>query len=365
MKKILILGNSSSGLYMFRFEVIKSLVEDGYDVSIGVPVDDKTHFFKEVGCRIIEIPFERRGLNPFAELKLLFTYVRLMNEIKPIVTLAYTMKPNIYGGIASRLTGVPHIANIAGLNKVVIEDGPLQYFTRFLYRRALKKDKLLFCQNSFDLQFLKDHGIKVPHMILIPGSGVNLDKFKYIEYPDNDEKIIFNSVFRIMEVKGINEYLYAIKVLSKKYSNVEFRLFGGYDDNEYKEKVDKAVADGYLKYMGLVPDIRPYITDCHALIHPTYYEGMSNAVQEHAASGRVCLVSNVPGSKEIVDDGVTGYVFQVRDGNAIIDAVDKFMALSLDERVAMGLAGRRKMEKEFDRNIIIGQYKKAVKSFDK
>ena len=163
-----------------------------------------------------------------------------------------------------------------------------------------------------------------------------------------------------MGFKGIDEYLTCAEVIKSDYPNVEFRIFGDYDDEGYRKRIQDLESKGIVKYMGVQMNMRPFIEECHAAIHPSYYEGMTNVVLEHSATGRPCIGSDVPGVREGIEDGKTGYIFTVKNTEALICAVRKFLALSHEQKAAMGKAAREKMEKEFDRNIVTNIYREEI-----
>jgi galacturonosyltransferase len=195
----------------------------------------------------------------------------------------------------------------------------------------------------------------------IPGSGINLEKYLFSDYPSCDKGIIFNYVARIVRIKGINEYLACARISKAKYPNTPFRIFGQYDDNSYKDLIEEARKEGYIEYMGAQSDMLPFIKDCHAVIHPSYYEGMTNVVLEHSAVGRVCIASDIPGCKEGIEEGKTGYLFRKKDIDDLVNVVEKFVLLPYDKKKEMGKAARKKMEREFDRKIVTETYIKEIK----
>ena len=356
MSSIMILANQDSVLFNFRKEVIKEIIYNGYDVIISSPYGKKIEYFKKLKCKFIDTYINRRGINPFEDYKLFLTYLKIIKRYKPDIVLTYTSKCAIYGGMACRLTKTPYIVNNSGLIVLPKKLNFLKFFISFLYKLGDSKSNCMMYQNEYEMQIINNilkHRVKYK---LIPGSGVNLDEFKYREYPDEKYGIIFNYVARIMKGKGIEEYLKCAKIVHKKYPNTVFNIFGIYEDETYKSIIEKYELEGIVKYMGVYDDLRPFIEKAHAIIHPSYSEGMTNVCLEHSAMGRVCIASDIPGCREIIEDDRTGYVFQLKHVDKLVEKIEKFINLSNNEKKKMGQLARSKMEKEFSRKFIGNTY---------
>ncbi len=359
-RKILILANSDKGLYNFRKELIDKLLNNQYLVYIVVPKGARTPELIEMGCHVIDISLERQGTNPLKDMNLFLKYKKILKEIKPEIVLTYTIKPNIYGGIACRLAKIPYIANITGLGSAIEDGGILSKILLKMYEIAFKKIKCVFCQNEANLKFLIESKIvKNDRLKLIPGSGVNLDKFQLKPYPD-DDIIRFIFVGRIMKKKGIEQYLETAEYIKNKYSSVEFGIVGRYEE-KYSEKIKQLQNKNIIKYYGEQADVKPFLEKASCIIHPTFYaEGMSNVLLEAAATGRPAITTNRPGCKEIVDDGKTGFLIKEQNTEDLIDKVERFIKLDMDKKKEMGIAARKKVEDKFNRNIVINRYMEEI-----
>jgi len=353
MAKIILISPKDNNFYNFRSELIMKLLELGNEVILICPYGKKMDYFTERGCRFIDVSIDRRGTSIINDLKLSKVYWQIIKKEKPDVVLTYTSKPSIYGGFVCGMLGIPYIVNNAGLMETT---GVFDKFMKLLYWLGWRKSACIMYQNTLERDVIN----KVLHNKVyykdIPGSGVNLNDFVFKPYPENDEKIIFNFVARIVKFKGIEEYLACAKAIKAKYPNTEFRLFGDYDDDGYRKIIADYEKEGIVKYMGIQKDMRPFIENCHAVIHPSYYEGMTNVVLEHSSSGRPCIGSDVSGVYEGIEDGKTGYISEVRNADSLINAVEKFILLSHEQKAAMGKAAREKMEHEFDRDIVTNTY---------
>lgn len=361
-KRVLILGSSGLGIFGLRGELIERLVRDGYDVTVSFPsgfLGEGKALSEKYGCSFIETVVDRRGTNILNDLKLLRDYIKLIKTVKPDVVLAYTVKCCVYGGMACRFLKMPCAMNITGLGKGLAEGGIKQKILVMLYKIA-SKSSLVFFQNQHDRQFFTDCGIRCKEEILLPGSGVNLQKYVPLPYP-TDDKIIFTYIARVMKTKGIDEFLAAAETIKAENPNTEFHICGYYED-DYKDIVDRAHAAGIVEYHGLVQDVRPYEEISHCIVLPTYHpEGISNVLLEAAACGRPIITTNRPGCKEVVDDGVNGYLVREKDSQDLTEKMRKFMALPWEARRDMGLCGRAKVEKEFDRQIVVERYMEELR----
>lgn len=356
---VLILTNSIGGLYNFRQEVIKSLIEANYHVVISAPRNKKIQCFLEMGCEYIETPFKIKGTNPWQDIKLLFRYKKIIKRLKPLAVLTYTIKPNIYGGIACKWCKVFQIANITGLGTAVEKEGWMQKVTIFLYRIGMSKTHLIFFQNQANLNFFQDKGILKGKKMLIPGSGVNIQHHSFQQYP-TDNIIRFLFIGRIQKEKGIDQYLEAAEILRKRFPFLEFHVVGSCYGH-YAQRVDEYNQKGVIIYHGQQIDVRPYYKMANCTISPSYYpEGMSNVLLESCAAGRPIITTNRPGCGEVVDDGVNGFLVRQEDTTDLVHQIEKFIHLSYEEKRQMGLNARKKVEQEFNREIVVNAYLKAV-----
>lgn len=358
--KILVLTNSLGGLYSFRKEVILALTNAEHHIVISAPPHEKAQVFENMGCEIRLTQFKRRGTNPLSDFGQMLRYWKLIKEVKPEVVLSYTIKPNLYGGMACQLCGVPQIANITGLGSAVENPGWLQKLTIMLYKVGLRKTHTVFFQNKANKQFCEEHGMVKGNLKLIPGSGVNLEYHSFKEYPSAETSLRFIFISRLLKEKGIEEYFYAAEKIREKYYRTEFHIVGPCED-AYEDKLKELQQNGVVIYHGQQSDVRPFIANAHCTVHPSFYpEGMSNVLLESCAAGRPIITTDRPGCGEIVDDGVNGYVVRQQDGDDLVEKIERFIGLSFEEKKQMGLNARKKVEREFDRNIVVKAYLDAI-----
>ena len=358
--RILVLANNFLGLCSFRKEVMKAFVDRGDEVVISAPYDEKAPEVEKLGCKIIDTQFNRQGTNPIDDFKQMWRYCKLIKQIKPEVVLTYTIKPNLYGGMACTYCGVQQVANITGVGAAVEYPGLMQKFTIFLYKIGMRKTSLTFFQNTDNMSFCQEHGMIKGPVKLIPGSGVNLQYHAKQPYPAETEPIRFLFMGRIRREKGIEEFLAAAERITKTHDNVEFHVVGGCE-GDYEGRLLDMQSKGIVTYHGLQTDVRPFIAMSACTLHPSFYpEGMSNVLLESCATGRPIMTTMRAGCREIVEDGRNGFLVKQQDAEDLIAKVEKFLALPYAERKAMGDAAREKVEREFDRQIVVKAYLEAI-----
>lgn len=359
MNTVLLIGNDDQGLYKFRRELIAELLNNGYSVDISTPYGPYIPMLQDCGCNFIPLEFNRRGKNPLGELRLLIKYGKLIKKKKYCVVLLYTIKPTLYGGLICRIRRIPYIANVTGLSPALAGSELLKRLCFIVYRSALKRVNVLYFQNKQNLEVFKENRVTAQKVKLIPGSGVNLQEHKYEEYTEGEEiKILY--VGRITKVKGMDEWLRAISILNEKKKNLVFEFIGECFE-PYKEEIERLHSEKKIIYYGKSKNPHEYMKNAQAVIMPSYGEGMSNVLLEASACGRPILASAVPGCKEILVDGVTGIEFQPHSVESILEAVDRFLCLTREQRRQMGLNGREHVEKYFSRDIVVEEYMKEIK----
>lgn len=354
MKKVLIITNHSYMLYQFRRELIEKLLENN-EVVLSMPYVGRENDFMEMGCKCIETVVDRRGINPKTDFKLLKTYYKMLKDENPDLVVTYSIKPNIYAGLACRARKLPYCANVQGLGTAFQKKG-LATFVTLLYKTAFRKVNTVFFENDGNAQEFIDRNIVSKEKItVLNGAGVNLEHYSFKEYPDNGNVTHFLYLGRIMKEKGMDELFTAIRNLRAKYGEKVVLDLVGFFEDEYKEQVEQLQADGTVVFHGFQTEIRPYYEMADCVVLPSYHEGMSNVLLEAAASGRALITSNIPGCKEAVDDGVNGLLCNVKDAVDLERKMDKFINFTSEEKRTFGNNGRAKMEREFDKKVIVSK----------
>lgn len=361
-KKVLFLANHFITLYSFRKELIKRLVSEGHEVFLSLPESDDNKFFVELGCKIVSTKIDRRGVNPVEDIFLILSYRRIIRKIKPDIIFSYTIKPNIYGSIVSNHYGFKQVCNITGTGATFLRDSLVAKICKALYSISVKNCYKVFFQNRGDREFFIKNGLVKNNYDLIPGSGCNVKEYCYTPIV-NDGVIRFIYIGRVMQLKGIDEFLECAKSIKTKYPNTEFLIAGWNEEETSKQKVAEYQSKGYVKYLGFCKNIKEQIAQIQCTILASHGgEGVPNVILESAAMGRPCIVSNVNGSVDVVEDGKTGFVFETGNANDLINKVEEFLALNENQRQEMGCAGRSKVEREFNREIVIKAYLKELEN---
>ena len=358
--KILICTNHSYMLYQFRRELIQKLMET-HEVVISMPYVGHEEDFQEMGCKCIETPIDRRGINPVTDLKLIKAYAKMLKEEKPDQVITFSIKPNIYAGFLCGLKKIPYCCNVQGLGTAFQKKG-LASFVTLLYKAAFFRVKKVFFENIANAEeFRKRKIISRDKQVLLKGAGVNLKYYRYRPYTEEDP-IRFLFVGRIMKEKGVDELFRASKKLKEIYHDkIEIGMVGFFED-EYKEKVEHLEQEGIIRFYGFQNEVRPFYEKAHCIVLPSYHEGMSNVLLEAASTGRALITTYIPGCKEAVDEGINGYLCKVKSAKSLYRKMHKFIELTKKEREEMGKNGRRKMQAQFDKDKVVEKTVEAILS---
>ena len=367
---IALLTNNDDDVYCFRKELIEALVNQGYDMLISCPYGEKMELMQHIPYIYDNPEIDRRGTNILRDIKLIFHYVKLLKKYKPDVILTYTAKPNTYATLVARIEGIPVINNVTGFGSVLKEKGIKKKVIMGLFRYAYRGSACIMFQNSTNMELAKNLGMVKGDYKLIPGSGVNVERYALLEYPEGGngkkgETIVFNYIGRILKDKGVDDYIEVAKRIKQRYPFTEFNLIGFVEPTEmhYRYELEELERNGVVIYHGSQKDVRPYIQKSHAIIHPSVYgEGMSNVLLENASSGRPIITTNNPGCQETVLDGESGYIYQGSDIDELEQTVEKFLELNNNVRREMGICGRTYVEKNFSREKVINEYIDTIRT---
>lgn len=350
--KILIMANFDVGLYQFRRELIAELLKK-HKVFISLPDGDLVRPLEEMGCQFTPTPVDRRGINPRKDIILFLRYLKLLRSEKPDLAITYTIKPNIYGGLACRLLKIPYAVNITGLGTAFQNRGPLRALVSVMYRIGLKKANVVFFENAGNMETLLNEGIVAQRQCkLLPGAGVNLEHYTPAPYPGEAEPVRFLFIGRVMAEKGVDELFAAMERLCGEGIRCCLDVLGGYEE-DYAQKIESYTAQGWLHYHGYQQDVRPFIAQSHCFVLPSWHEGMANTNLECAAMGRPLITSRIHGCMEAVIEEKSGLLCEPKNADSLYDAMRQFCELPNAQREAMGLAGRRHMEEAFDKKRVI------------
>ncbi len=363
-RTVVIAANSDWNIVTFRQGLIRAIEAAGYDPLILAPSDPASEQrMRQLGVDRIPVDIERSGLNPFADFRLLLQYRRLLKKLTPAAFLGFTIKPNIYGCIAARLARVPAVANVSGLGTVFLKSGLLERFVVPMYRYALSRADLVFFQNPDDRRLFVQRRIVRPEQTrIIPGSGINLDDYPPAELPDGPP--IFLLIARLLGDKGVREFVDAARALREDLPGARFQLLGPLDAHNRtsisRAELDAWVERGDVEYLGSTDDVRPFVAKATALVLPSYREGLPRSLLEGAAMARPLIATDVPGCRELVEDGVNGFLCLARDCESLAGAMRRFAYLSPESRRWMGDAARSTVEDRYSETFVVSAYLDAL-----
>lgn len=365
---IALVTNNDDDVYCFRKEIIDSLIKNGYSVLISCPYGEKLNLIDDIEYIYDDPVIDRRGTSVTADAKLFFHYMSVLKKYRPDVVLTYTVKPNVYCGIASHFLKIPVISNVTGFGSVLQKSGMIRKFIMTLFKISFRHSECVMFQNSTNMRLAEESGMVKGDRLLIPGSGVNTDRFPFIKYPDggdgiNGGKVVFNYIGRILKEKGVDVYIEAAKRIKKKYPNTEFNMLGFIEPTEihYEKELKELEKDGIIRYFGSQKDVRPFIALSHATIHPSMYgEGMSNVLLESASSGRPVITTDNPGCRETFIDSETGLLFKGGDADSLCNIIERFLSMPNEARAEMGARGREYIKSNFSRDIVADAYLKKI-----
>jgi glycosyltransferase involved in cell wall biosynthesis len=351
--KFILISPKNRTIYNFRGDLIKEIISRGYEVIVTGPNNDDIEKVKELGVRFELIPLNKTGLNIIADIKFLLNLIKLFRKEKPDAILGYTIKPIIYGSIAAKLVGVKNINSmVTGVGYVftakTVKAKIIKFFASILYRIGIScADKIIF-QNSDDMnEFIGNGLIKSEKCNLVNGSGVNMDKFSPVKFP---ETLTFFMLARVMHSKGIREYLEAAKIIKTKYPEVRFMLLGAVENLQDSLKMEDLmpyINAGIIDYFGETNDVASFYKQCSVYVLPSYREGTPRTVLEAMAMGRPIITTNAPGCRETVIDGQNGFLVPVKNGGALAEKMEWFIK-NKDKIADMGQASYDLCLEKFD-----------------
>lgn len=375
-KKIVICANTAWNIYNFRSGLIKNFIKNDYQVIAMGSDDDYASRLKGLNCFFIPISIINNK-SPFSDLLLILKFLFILYREKPSVYISFTIKPNIYGSIAAHILGIPVINNIAGLGVAFSRKGWLLFLVKKLYLFAIMKSTKVFFQNNEDyLYFLREKLIKPSQATVIPGSGINLQHFCPAEVisstlmknvVEHEKPFVFLFVGRLLWDKGVGEFVESARLVKRIYPNAKFRILGFLDVQNPsaidRQALNSWIDEGIIQYLGSTDNVRPFLSEANCVVLPSYYmEGTPKSLLEAAAMARPIITTDWVGCRNVVDDGVNGFLCRVRDINDLADKMQKIIKLPQLECERMGLAGRQKVEREFDEKIIIQHYLNTIYS---
>lgn len=362
---VLITVNAAWNIWNFRRSLVMSLIRAGHRVTVLAPPDATAADLERAGCRVLPLEMDVRGLNPLADMALLMRFRRIFRQERPDVVLGFTIKNNIFGGLAATGLAVPFVPNVTGLGTAFLSGGLLQRVAEVLYRRAFRALPVVFFQNEDDRHlFEKRRLIRAGQARVLPGSGIDLDHFAAVPMPDPAEAPVFLMIARMLRDKGVIEFVEAARRIRAERPEARFQLLGAADAENRSaiglSEVEGWVAEGVVEYLGTQTDVRPMLRAASCVVLPSYREGAPRTLIEASAMARPVIATDVPGCRAVVEPDVTGFLCEVRSAESLAGALRRFLHLTPEARAEMGAAARRKMEREFDEEFVLTAYHDAI-----
>jgi len=357
--------NAAWNIWNFRRPLIEALADDGHRITVLAPPDDAVHELERLGCRVRPLEMKVKGLNPLEDLKLQRRFCRIFREELPDAVLSYTIKNNIFGARAAKRADIPFIPNVTGLGTAFLSGKLLQTVSEQLYRRSFTALPVVFFQNEDDRDlFLERRLVMAQQVWLLPGSGMDLDRFAPAAMPAPEKPPTFLLIARLLHDKGVVEFVDAARRVKARHPQVRFQLLGAVGSENRSaigsETLDAWVGEGVVEYLGTTNDVRPAIAAASCVVLPSYREGAPRTLIEAAAMARPLIATDVPGCRAIVDRDVSGYLCDVKSAESLADTMERFLSLTPKAQQAMGAAGRTKMEREFDQRLVVDAYREAL-----
>ena len=364
--RVAIVINTSWNIWNFRASLVRALQTAGHEVLAIAPPDEYSQRLEtELGCRFVPILMENKGTNPVKDAALTLRFYQIYKREKPDVVLHYTIKPNIYGSLAARLAGVPSINNVSGLGTVFIVKNFVSKVALELYRLAFRSPHKVFFQNDDDRQLFLQHGLVQKEIAdLVPGSGVDTDKFQPAAQFVRQTPFVFLMVARVLYEKGVVEYFEAAKIIRAAVPGTRIQLLGGLDEaggvGVPRATFEEWLRNDDIEYLGRSDDVAAHLHRADCVVLPSYREGTPKTLLEAAAVGKPLITTDVPGCRETVVDGHNGYLCQVRSGEDLAAKMLQVLRLPETELQHMGQASRHLAVSKFDEKLVLDKYLTTV-----
>ena len=365
--KIIITANAAWNISHFRRPIVEALIQEGHEVVALSPKDSSVAELEAMRVRHIPLRMDSNGINPIKDAGLLRDFRKIFLAEAPKVILSFTIKNNIYGALAVKSLAIPFLSNVSGLGTVFLKAGWLDWIATWLYRSAFRNLNYVIFQNADDREMFVDRKIiSGAQGLLVPGSGIDLARFRPAESEAQSESATtFLLIARMLWDKGVIEYVEAARKVKEDFPQARFQLLGacGVENRTAiaRSTVDQWVDQGTVEYLGEMPDVRPIINAADCVVLPSYREGAPRVLLEASAMAKPVIATDVPGCRDVVDHGVTGILCKVRSVDSLAEAIRNFLTMPKNKRSVMGQAGRQKMEKEFNQDIVVEIYRNAIR----
>ena len=365
--KLVLAANDGWNIVNYRKGLIAALEAAGYDLCVIAPDGPHTEEIRQMGAEFIPISMSPRGTSPLADLRLLKAYAKVLRDIRPAALLGFTAKPNIYGSIAARLVGVPAINNVSVLGTVFARRSWLTALVSNLYRIALRQSAKVFFQNGDDRALFERMGlVQGGQSGLLPGSGVDLAHFAPVDRHPDGGPFTFLLAARLLWEKGVGEFVEAARRLRSEGLEARFQILGIVEPDSSaavsRAQLQQWQDERVIAYLGSADDVRPAYASADCVVLPSYdREGVPRVLLEASAMGVPVITTDMPGCRDAVEDGTTGFLCEPRSVDSLKDTMTRMLDLSPDERLRMGAAAKAKMEREFNETLVHRAYLDALR----
>ena len=364
--KIALVANTTWYISNFRSRLIKRILDMGHEVIVVAPIDGSEIKISDLQASYLPWKLDSRNFNPFKEVVSILDLFIKLKQNKVDLVLSFTPKGNIYSNLIARFLDIKYIPNISGLGGGFADNNFFRnYLFKILYRISLAKAQIVLFQNNEDLMLFKESSIFLGPTFRLPGSGVDLDKFSPKESSSSCKSFLF--VGRLIWSKGVGEYVEAARQIQKIYHDLDFNILGFIDnlhpDGVPMEKVNEWHQEGVINYLGETDNVKHYLEKADCVVLPSYYkEGVPRSLLEAASMAIPVITTNHQGCRDALNDLESGFLCEARNVDDLKEKLIKMIKLSPDQLHEFGKAGRKKMEKEFDENLVINKYIHLIES---
>ncbi len=369
---IAIVANTAFNLYNFRLGLLKMLIEEGHHVFAIAPADGYEQLLLKEGIQFIPLQhLSRKGTNPFEDIQLINELRKLYKTHQLDVVLQYTIKPNIYGALATWFTKTKAICTVTGLGYTFLNKSLASSVARYLYRLAFTSAHKILFQNEDDLKVFVENGlVKKSKTLIVPGSGIDIKQFNpdFCKEDKSNQITRFLMIGRLLKDKGVYEYINAAKIILSRYNSVEFHLLGDIDDENpaaiKQEELQQWIKAGIIHYHPHALDIRLHICLADCIVLPSYREGLPRVILEGMAMGKPCITSDVPGCRDAVVDGQQGFLCKSKDSEALVSACTRFLEADEIYINKLCVSARKRVEEKFSKETINAIYSQLLKKLN-
>ncbi len=360
--KITIFANSYWNLYNFRLNFIKYLIKNNFEVDLIAPKDNYSKYFININCKIHYLDFKPNNISLYSDFKAFFKLIKIFKKSNPDLVLLYTIKPNLYGGLVCKIFNIKFINTITGLGTLALKGNLFKKILYLIYKLSFIKSKHIFFQNQYDKEFFFKS--KKNNISVVPGSGIDLNKYKYTKKDFNKNNLKFLFVGRLIREKGLNELLNSFELILKNYKNIKLDIIGSLNQNN-KSSLSLKTINYYeninnINFLGHIDELEKIYKNYDCLILPSYREGCSRAILEAGASGLPVITNDVPGCNNIIINDYNGFLSKPKNIQSLYKTIEKFIKQDTQTFFKMRDNSIKYIIKHFDEKIVFIKYLEKI-----